>query len=267
MPPPDFLNFEPQVIRLVLVFFRVAGLMMFAPLFGSARVPRRFKTLIALMMTLPMVAGGRPLTSIPIPQSIGMMTIGLAGEIAFGLMLGMVVSIVFIGAQWAGEMVGQQIGLNISEVLDPQFGGGGSLVSDLYFMIATVAFLALGGHRQLVQGVYESIVTVPPLSSFFNAGLLELLLQYLMAATTLALRVAAPMFLTMVIVDISMGCISKTMPQMNVMSAGMAVRGMLGMVVLALGIGTFGWVISGALESQLGRFNEYVHPAPLIRTR
>lgn len=260
--PANLLNFDHQIIGFVLVFFRVAGLMLFAPLFGSARLPRRFKVLIALVMTPPMVLNGIP-PSIAMPDSLGMLTIGLAGELAFGLILGMVISLVFVAAQWAGEMVGQQIGLNMAEVLDPALGGGGSIIGDLYFMVATAAFLFIGGHRILVLAIYESLTTCPPLTVFFHEGILDYVRTYLLATTVLAMRIAAPTFATMVIVDVSMGCISKTMPQLNVMSAGMAVRGMLGMVVLMMGVNAVGRAISIALANHMDDVTQnFINPAP-----
>ena len=54
---------------------------------------------------------------------------------AFGIAMGMVLSFTFIAAQWAGEMIGQQMGLNISEVFDPQFGAGRVAHRRLYFML------------------------------------------------------------------------------------------------------------------------------------
>ena len=48
-----------------------------------------------------------------------MPAVGIAGEMAFGLAMGTVMSIVFIACQWAGEIVGQQMGFNLSEVFDP----------------------------------------------------------------------------------------------------------------------------------------------------
>lgn len=248
---------EQHVVGFVLVFFRIAGLMLYAPLFGSARIPRRFKLMIALVLTVPLMSTD-VYAHVPIPRTIGEMTMGLLGELVFGITMGMIVSFVFIAAQWAGEMIGQQIGFNISSVLDPQYGGGGSLVGDLYFMLSTVAFLAISGHRQLVMGVYESITICPPMSVLITPSILDFALDYWKAATSLALRIAAPMFVTMMIVDVAMGCISKTMPQLNVMSAGMAIRGIVGILVLALGIGVVGMVLQGALQFHMGGVFEFM---------
>src|SRR5262245_55855167 len=125
----EALDFVPVF---ALVFFRLAGMMLFAPLFGSAKVPRRVKVLVALVLAF-MMTGWIDARKVELPSSIWELAIGIGGEIIFGLAMGTIVSFVFIAAQWAGEIIGQQMGLNISEVLDPQFGAAGSLVGDMYF--------------------------------------------------------------------------------------------------------------------------------------
>src|SRR5690242_6862655 len=96
----------------VLVVFRLAGMMIMAPLFGSARVPRRLKALFVLVLAMGMTASVPP--PAVMPQTIWDTTLGIGGELAIGLAMGMVMSFVFIAAQWAGEMIGQQMGFNLS---------------------------------------------------------------------------------------------------------------------------------------------------------
>ena len=249
---PDVSNLSQVALGFMLTFFRVAGLMLLAPIFGSARLPRRFKLMIAIVMAVPMflAAPGR----VAIPESTGALVVGFAGELAFGLTLGLTVAIVFIAAQWSGEMVGQQIGFNLAETFDPQYGGGGSLVGDLSYMLATAIFLIIGGHRALVTGVFESLSAVPPMSFVAGADLLDLVLGFLKAASNLALRLSAPMFVTMVVVDVSIGCISRTMPQLNVMSAGMAIRAIIGLGVLIVGVGVSSRVLEYALSERIDWF-------------
>src|SRR5262245_1807488 len=146
----EALDFVPVF---ALVFFRLAGMMLFAPLFGSAKIPRRVKALVALVLAMSMI-DATGIRNVRLPDSMWQLTVGIGGEIIFGLAMGTIVSFVFIAAQWAGEIIGQQMGLNISEVLDPQFGAAGSLVGDMYFMLAMVVFLSpwVAGHRALIMG-------------------------------------------------------------------------------------------------------------------
>jgi len=52
-------------------------------------------------------------------------------------------------------------------------------------------------------------------------------------------------FVTMLIVDVAMGFISKTMPQLNVMSAGLSMKSVIGMGVLLVGMTLTSNVIGG----------------------
>src|SRR5256885_7084858 len=145
-----------------LVFIRVSAMMVFAPLFGSAKIPKRVKMLMAIIMSLGLAQG----IAMPkvIPQSTWEIALGIGGEICFGLAMGTVMSFVFIATQWAGDMIGHQMGLNISEVLDPQFGAAGSLVGDMYFMLTLVIFLSIGGHHTMLRAVKMSFDALPLLS-------------------------------------------------------------------------------------------------------
>jgi flagellar biosynthesis protein FliR len=190
-----------------------------------------------------------------LPQTLFGAVMGIGGEICFGLAIGMILSLVFIAVQWAGEVIGQQMGLNISEVLDPQFGGAGSLIGDLYFWFAMMTFLSIRGDQMLLRGVKASFEALPVLSVGINESIIDLLLSLLTGATTLALCLAGPMLITMIVVDLALGCISKTMPQFNVMSAGLTIRAVVGVVVLLIGMSLTGNVMKDAL----GKAMETVH--------
>src|ERR1700722_11077189 len=88
----------------VLVLFRVAAMMVYAPLLGSGQVPRRVKGLIACVIALSMARGVKP-PVLPI-NSMALLAVGIGGEIMFGLAIGMILSFSFVAAQWAGEIVG-----------------------------------------------------------------------------------------------------------------------------------------------------------------
>ena len=232
-----------------VAFFRVAGLFLYAPLFGSARIPRRVKLLLAAVMTL----GAMPAipATVRIPDSIWGVAAAITGELLFGLALGLALSMAVVAAQWAGQMVSQQLGFQLGQTIDPQYGSAGSLVGDLYAMFALVVFLLIGGHRQAVQGLCASFHAIPLLSASINQPLFDLLLAMFASTAELALRLAAPTFVALFAVDIALGCIGKTMPQMNLMTAGLSVRAGLGLVVVVLGLGLTYRVLADALQGDL----------------
>ena len=232
-----------------LVLFRVAGMMLFAPLFGSSRIPRRVKALLVIILALGLMPGVPRPTAMP--ETTWGLALGIGGEMIFGLAMGMVLSFTFIAAQWAGEMIGQQMGLNLSEVFDPQFGAQGSIVGEFYYMLTLVIFLAVGGHHAMIEGVRASFDHLPLLSVGMTHPLLDTLTGLIQSATTLAIQLAGPVFVTMLIVDTAMGFISKTMPQLNVMSAGLSMKSVVGMGVLIVGLTLTTIVIEGRVTDSM----------------
>ena len=225
------LNFVPAF---VLVFFRIAGMCLAAPLFGSSRIPARIKLMFALVLALGvMPSAGTPGT---LPESTWKLALGIGGEMVFGLAIGTALNFIFVATHWAGEMIGQQMGLGMGQVYDPQFGQSGSVVSDMYFLLTLVLFMAVGGHYAFLRGVAATFQSLPLLSVGMDVNLLELVLGLLKGATMLALQLSAPVLLVSLITDVVLGFLSKTVPQLNVMTAGLSIRAMAGMVVLMLGM-------------------------------
>jgi flagellar biosynthetic protein FliR len=247
----DALNFVPLF---VLVFFRTAGLMLAAPLFGSAKIPRRVKVMLALVMSAGLVNN----VAVPpnMPGNELQLAMGIGAEMVFGLIMGLGLSLTFIAISWAGEIMGQQMGFNLAETFDPAMGSGGSLVGDLYFMLTLVIFMFLGGHRAMVLGLAASFEKLPVLHAGMSQGLFDLFVSLLTAATVLAVKVAAPMLVTMLIVDVALGFLGKTVPQINVMNAGLTLRAGLGIAVLVVGLILTSEVMRDSLYDSLVTFTD-----------
>ena len=236
----------------VLVFFRVAGMSISAPLFGSARIPKRVKVLLSIVLAL----GLSPSIAPPhFPTSDWGLALAIGGELVFGLAIGMSLNFTFIACNWAGEIIGQQMGINLGEVFDPQYGSASSFVGDLYFMLTLVTFLMLNGHHAMLRGVHDSFTALPLLSVGMNTNLFSLLLQLLTAATVLAMKISGPMLLTMLVVDLALGFIGKTMPQFNVMSAGTSMKAAIGVAVLILSLGITSATIRDELVNSIDTVN------------
>jgi flagellar biosynthesis protein FliR len=263
MSVESLIHFVPTF---TLVFFRLAGMMLFAPLFGSARIPKRLKVLMATMLTAGLIGGIDP--PVQLPANVWELAVGIGGEMLFGIAMGMALSFVFIAAQWAGEIIGQQMGFNLSETFDPQFGQKGSLIGDAYFMFALVIFLTLrplGGHHAMLHGIRDSFEALPLLSVGIGQSVFDLLLGLFQACTALSLQMAAPMLVTMLIIDLALGFISKTIPQLNVMTAGLTIRAGVGMLVLILGVVLTCDVLREALLDSIDQVNTAYTTTPSAR--
>jgi len=236
------LNFVPVY---VLVLFRIAGMMVWAPLLGSQQIPKRVKALIACIIAAAMAPGIAPHLSLP--QTTWGLALAIGGELIFGAAMGMILSFIFVAAQWAGEMIGQQMGLNLGQTFDPQYGANGSMIGDVYFFLALLIFLGINGHHAMLQGVYDSFAVLPLGSVGIDRPLFGLLIGLFQGATLLAMQLAAPMLVTMLVLDVILGFVGKTVPQLNIMTAGISLRSLVGMAVLVLGLSMTSRVLRSAL--------------------
>jgi flagellar biosynthetic protein FliR len=229
----------------VMVLFRIAGMMVWAPLLGSQQIPKRVKALIACVVALGMAPGLSP--HLNLPQTSWGLAVAIGGEIIFGAAMGMILSLIFVAAQWAGEMIGQQMGLNLGQTFDPQYGANGSMIGDVYFFLALLIFLGINGHHAMLRGVYDSFAVLPLGSVGMDRPLWDTLIGLFQGATLLAMQLAAPMLVTMLVLDVILGFVGKTVPQLNIMTAGISLRSIVGMMVLVLGLSMTSSVMRSAL--------------------
>ncbi len=247
---PPFLAELPQLFALVV--FRLAGLMMIAPVLGSDKLPRPIKLYIAVAMALCMCAtiGEMPRPA-AMPGSPWQLAVGLGGELAFGLLAGSMLSLGFVAARWAGGLAGQQMGFNMAGNFNPTADFGGSPLGDAYFFLAILLFLHMDGHHAMVLGIRESFEALPPLSVGLDRDGLELFTRMVAGATALALRIAGPVCVAMLVVDLSLGMLGKTIPALNLLSVGLSIRTMIGLTMVILGLAVTGSLLVGAMNDSL----------------
>lgn len=232
----------------VLALFRVAAMMLSAPMLGSTRIPMPVKVLLALGLTVGLCVHPHAPT---LPDSSWALAVGIAGEILFGLSMGMAVGFVFVAAQAAGEIISNQMALHISAMFDPQYGGAGSAVGDLYYLMCLIIFMTVGGHHDMIRALHQSFDTLPLLSAGFTPGLLDLTVALLQTCMQTAVMLAFPMFITMLVIDVVLGFLGKTMPQLNIMSAGLTIRLGAGFLIAIVSIGLCADILVAQLNDHL----------------
>ncbi len=237
--------------QFALVTFRLAGLMVLAPMLGSDRIPRPVKLYLALSMTLSLAVGGGLPGPEVLPEEPWLMAAGVVGELAFGLLAGLLLSIAFNAARWAGGVAGQQMGFNLAGALDARSDVGGNPLGDLYFILTLFLFLALDGHHAMLLGVRESFEHVPPLAFGVDKNTLDLLVDSLAACATLALRIAAPICCAMLVVDLALGMLGKTIPALNLLSVGLSLRAIIGIIIVVTGLSATAYLLTNALDEGL----------------
>ncbi len=154
-------------------------------------------------------------------------------ELVIGVALGFISALPLFALRVAGEQIGTTIGFSMAQVMDPSTQQETSILGQLHFLTAMWFYFRWNGHLLMVQGLIETLKLIPVGQlSLFPSGDLQLG-QWLQTLFILAVRMVIPFYCALVLSDIGLGFLARTVPQMNIFVVGLPVKVMLGFMVLA----------------------------------
>ena len=223
----------------LLAFFRVAGVMMPAPLFGSGIVDMRVKVFLSLLLAVlffPFV--GRPAS--PLDAGLGTYAFAVAQELGLGLLIGFAASMIFAAVQFGGQIIDQELGIMMANILDPLTNEQISIIGQFKLLLATVVYLLIDGHHYLLRAVADSFRAIPIAGLRLSDGAVTQLSDTLVKDLfRVAVQIAAPSLVTLFLITIALAFMARTVPEMNIFVLGFSLRVAVGLGVLAVGIGIF----------------------------
>ncbi len=246
----------------ILVLVRISGLAIFAPLFASPTIPRLVKALLIAMIALatyPTLAASA-LRGQTVPLDFGSIAPLMVCEVLIGAVVGFLAILPLVAMQMGGLVMGTQMGLGFARMYNPTLDDEADVLEQIFFFMGLAAFLAMGGHEQMVSAILKSFhyVQLGGVGAIVSVGgfgldnaLLRLLAGVLLAATELALRVSAPLVCLFFLETVALGFLSKSVPSLNLMNLGFPLRIILGLGVIVLGMGAIGEALHTFMHADL----------------
>ena len=146
------------VTPILWAFLRVLALLGTLPVIGQRIVPMRLRVALAFLIAL---RAGQHAGVAPIPLDSAVTLLVVLQQIVIGVSLGFAVRIVFAAVEFAGELVGLQMGLNFAGFFDPATGGQATAVSRFFGVTVSWLFIVTGGHLLVIAGVVQSLHSFP----------------------------------------------------------------------------------------------------------
>ncbi|MDH4127430.1 MAG: flagellar biosynthetic protein FliR [Spirochaetota bacterium] len=219
----------------LLIMMRMFGMVAVAPFFSSAIIPMRIKVVLTLGITIVIFPILSTKVPIQIPHGIFDYFFLIGNELIVGLTIGLLLSIIFAAFQLAGEFFSIQMGLGISEVFDPMSQIHVPLIGQFLTLLGTLIFILTKGHLLLIEGVYQSYMSVPQLDLIKSSGTLsKSMIDVFVNMFSIALKISLPIMGTLFIVTLCMGLLAKFAPQMNILMLGFPVYITIGFIMLIL---------------------------------
>ncbi len=212
---PSFPIAVDYFVRFLLVFFRMGGIIFFVPFYNSRIFAAQIKISLALILSFiifPLLA----VQSFTPPEEPITLLFAVIRELMVGLIIGYAAQLLFTGVQFAGELISFQMGLGMAVLIDPNFQGRSTVVSQLYDVFALMIFLAFYGHHFFIRAAVQTFDVVP-LSGFqYSTTLGKYLFVLFGQIFTVAFRIGIPVLIALFLTSVVMGFVARTIPQMNV---------------------------------------------------
>jgi flagellar biosynthetic protein FliR len=190
-------------------------------------------------------------TLIPPTNHTLSLLITLAREAVLGLLLGLALLIVVAGLHIAGRLIGQMSGIALAEVIDPDLGTTSPLYGRLFDLVATAVFLLAGGHRQVLAALLDTFDWIEPGGAGFSTGLLETVNEVAAQSFLLAVRVSAPVVVALLLATLTVGFVSRAVPQLNSIMLGLSLNTMIAVAVVSVSLGGAAWLFHEHTEAAI----------------
>ena len=239
----DWLNINVLYFQyFILVLARMVSMITMAPILGSGTVPPQAKIGVGFMLSIivfPIVSRNFP----PIPADTILFFGMIIKEFMVGALFGLMGAALFAGVQLSGQIFGMQLGFGIVNVIDPLSDLQVSILGQFEFLLAVLLFIAVDGHHLLLLSIANSYHYVPMSSFHMSPPLAGEIADLLAKIFVIAYKVGFPMIAAIFIVNVAMGLIARTVPQMNIFIVGLPLNIFVGLSIMAMSMGFLFFVL------------------------
>lgn len=229
--------FINKFLIFLLVFIRMTSIFVISPIFSRQNMPSYLKIGLALFCTFTIAP---TLGSIDINYyDFINFTLLIFKEFIIGIILGFTSYLVFSSLLVAGQIIDVQIGFGMVNVLDPQNNIQVPLVGNFLYLLATNIFLITNGHHILLTALVKSYAIVPINSFTITDTLVNNILGVFIESFAIGFKISLPIIAAVLLSEIALGILSRTVPQMNVFIVGLPLKITIGLLALIFIMPTF----------------------------
>lgn len=222
-----------------LLFVRVSGILIGSPIFGRKNVPNLVKIGFCAVLTVVFLA------CVPEPQAypsyrtlLGYVLICLR-EMLFGVAMGFVLTVMFNVTMTAGSMMDYQIGFSMASIYDPENNAQTPLSGNLLNLMLLISFFLMNGHLKLIEVLYRTLEAVPVGTAMAVPDIMWVAAEVMSRSFVISVMVAMPVMAAGIMIEIALGAMIKTVPQMNMFVIGIPLKVIVGLAAVLLTLTVF----------------------------
>lgn len=239
----------PSLSGFLLILVRVTSFFVTMPIFSYKTIPTTHRIGLSFFLAWIMYYT-IDMPSFALDETFFLLVLK---EALVGLMIGFTAYMILTAVQIAGGFIDFQMGFAIANVIDPQTGAQNPLMGQYLYTFALLFLLATNGHHLLLDGIFYSYQFIPidqAFINFGNEGLLEFVIKSFNKAFVIAFQMAIPVVGSLFIVDVALGILARTVPQLNIFVVGIPIKIIVSFVILL--------IVMAVMMTVVGQLFEYI---------
>jgi flagellar biosynthetic protein FliR len=222
---------EIDAFAFILILARMSSFLATWPVLGSLNVPAPLKILLSVLLSMVMFPILKGTFNLPI-LNWQMLMMHVGKEVLIGLILAQVAHLFFYTVTVASDLVSTSLGISSAHMFNPTMAATATPIDNLFYALAVLFFLMMNGHHMFLTGLIHSYDVVP--ISEWSLGLKSLgdFVLTIRQVILLGLQLAAPILVSILLINISLAIIGRAVPQINVLVTSLPVNILAGLVIL-----------------------------------
>ena len=233
-------------------FLRVLALFSSMPVLGQRNVPIRVRIALSFFIAIGVAGTATAGPDVPLDSPAAILLV--IQQLLIGLSLGFAVRIIFTAIEFAGEIIGLQMGLNFAGFFDPATAQQATATSSFFSTMVAFLFIAMNGHLLVIEAVVQSLVAFPVSPepfAFLHAVRPE---TWGAEIFRLGLWIALPLIAMLLFVNMMLGVIARVAPQISIFSVGFPITMSVGLIGVMFTLPLLQGPFTAALEQMLMLF-------------
>ena len=219
----------------VLVFCRMAGVILFNPILSRRNVPSQLRAALSVGMAI-LVTPTLPEGYLAIAQGMGSIefVLTMMSELFIGLACGMIFQFFYYMLFVAGDIMDTSFGLAMAKVFDPGTNIQTSLSGNLFQFLFVMYIFSTNSHLILIQMTASSYGLVGLGESSFDGSIGLFLVEIFLTAFSLSIRLMLPFLAATFTMELAMGILMKLIPQISVFVIHFQLKIIMGLLLTFL---------------------------------
>lgn len=251
MPLQDYL--PVQAYALMLVMARFGSLVFLLPGIGESFVSARIRMMFLLTMSI--VVAPTVMTYLPAaPPSVPELFLYIFIEVMIGTFFGLVGRTLLLTLASAGMIISFSTGLANAQVFNPSVQGQGTSISLLLSTLAIMVVLATDLHHMLILALIDSYTLFPPGAALPIDDMSLAYTRLVADSFEMAVQLSAPFILFSLMFFVTLGVVSRLMPQLQIFFIGLPIQMLMGFTIIIAILGTMMEVFIGYYEDGIASY-------------